>query len=249
MIRKIVKIDEEKCTGCGLCASACHENAIVMENGKAHLLRDDFCDGFGDCLPACPAGAITIEERESAEYNPAAVEMRKQILAQQASGAPMAHSHTGGCPGSAMHTFNRTENPAKTSESENETAEKTTVRSELMQWPVQIKLLPVQAPFYENANLLIAADCTAYAYAAFHRDFIKNHITLVGCPKLDEGDYTEKLTAIISQNNIKSLTIVRMEVPCCGGLERAATEALKASGKFLPWRVVVISRDGEIIVD
>ena len=249
MIRKIVKIDEEKCTGCGLCASACHENAIVMENGKAHLLRDDFCDGFGDCLPACPAGAITIEERESAEYNPAAVEMRKQILAQQASGAPMAHPHAGGCPGSAMHTFNRTQNPAKTSESENETAEKTTVRSELMQWPVQIKLLPVQATFYENANLLIAADCTAYAYAAFHRDFIKNHITLVGCPKLDEGDYTEKLTEIISQNNIKSLTIVRMEVPCCGGLERAATEALKASGKFLPWRVVVISRDGEIIVD
>ncbi len=249
MIRKIVKIDEEKCTGCGLCASACHENAIVMENGKAHLLRDDFCDGFGDCLPACPAGAITIEERESAEYNPAVVEMRKQILAQQASGAPMAHTHAGGCPGSAMHTFNRTQNPAHTSESENETAEKTTVRSELMQWPVQIKLLPVQAPFYENANLLIAADCTAYAYAAFHRDFIKNHITLVGCPKLDEGDYTEKLTAIISQNNIKSLTIVRMEVPCCGGLERAATEALKASGKFIPWRVVVISRDGEIIVD
>ena len=210
MIRKIVKIDEEKCTGCGLCASACHENAIVMENGKAHLLRDDFCDGFGDCLPACPAGAITIEERESAEYNPQAVEKRKQNLMQQ-------HS------------------------------ERTAVKSELMQWPVQIKLLPVQAPFYENANLLIAADCTAYAYAAFHRDFIKNHITLVGCPKLDEGDYTEKLTAIISQNNIKSLTIVRMEVPCCGGLERAATDALKASGKFLPWRVVVISRDGEIL--
>ena len=210
MIRKIVKIDEEKCTGCGLCASACHENAIVMENGKAHLLRDDFCDGFGDCLPACPAGAITIEERESAEYNPQAVEKRKQNLMQQ-------HS------------------------------ERTAVKSELMQWPVQIKLLPVQAPFYENANLLIAADCTAYAYAAFHRDFIKNHITLVGCPKLDEGDYTEKLTAIISQNNIKSLTIVRMEVPCCGGLEHAATDALKASGKFLPWRIIVISRDGEIL--
>ena len=210
MIRKIVKIDEEKCTGCGLCASACHENAIVMENGKAHLLRDDFCDGFGDCLPACPAGAISIEERECAEYDPQAVEKRKQNLMQQ-------HS------------------------------ERTAVKSELMQWPVQIKLLPVQAPFYENANLLIAADCTAYAYAAFHRDFIKNHITLVGCPKLDEGDYTEKLSAIISQNNIKSLTIVRMEVPCCGGLERAATDALKASGKFLPWRIVVISRDGEIL--
>ncbi len=210
MIRKIVKIDEEKCTGCGLCASACHENAIVMENGKAHLLRDDFCDGFGDCLPACPAGAISIDERECAEYDPQAVEKRKQNLMQQ-------HS------------------------------ERTAVKSELMQWPVQIKLLPVQAPFYENANLLITADCTAYAYAAFHWDFIKNHITLVGCPKLDEGDYTKKLTAIISQNNIKSLTIVRMEVPCCGGLERAATDALKASGKFLPWRIIVISRDGEIL--
>ena len=256
MIRKIVKIDEEKCTGCGLCASACHENAIVMENGKAHLLRDDFCDGFGDCLPACPAGAISIDERECAEYDPQAVEKRKLILVQQASGAPMAHPHaggcpgsamphhhSGGCPGSAMHTFNR----AQDSVSENESSAKTAVKSELMQWPVQIKLLPVQAPFYENANLLIAADCTAYAYAAFHRDFIKNHITLVGCPKLDEGDYTEKLTAIISQNNIKSLTIVRMEVPCCGGLERAATDALKASGKFLPWRIVVISRDGEIL--
>ena len=243
MIRKIVKIDEEKCTGCGLCASACHENAIVMENGKAHLLRDDFCDGFGDCLPACPAGAISIDERECAEYDPQAVEKRKQNLMQQHSESSIPHNHSGGCPGSAMHTFNR----AQDSVSENEPSEKTAVKSELMQWPVQIKLLPVQAPFYENANLLIAADCTAYAYAAFHRDFIKNHITLVGCPKLDEGDYTEKLTAIISQNNIKSLTIVRMEVPCCGGLERAATDALKASGKFLPWRIIVISRDGEIL--
>lgn len=241
MIRKIVKIDEEKCTGCGLCASACHENAIVMENGKAHLLRDDFCDGFGDCLPACPAGAITIEERESAAYSPEAVEMRKQILAAQNEGGAghMAHAHAGGCPGSAMHTFNRNES--------SESYDNHTVPSELMQWPVQIKLLPTQAPFFENANLLIAADCTAYAYAAFHRDFIKNHITLIGCPKLDEGDYTEKLTQIISNNSIKSITIVRMEVPCCGGLERAATEALKASGKFLPWRVVVISRNGEIL--
>lgn len=243
MIRKIVKIDEEKCTGCGLCAFACHENAIVMENGKAHLLRDDFCDGFGDCLPACPAGAISIDERECAEYDPQAVEKRKQNLMQQHSKSSMPHHHSSGCPGSAMHTFNR----AQASVSENEPSEKTAVKSELMQWPVQIKLLPVQAPFYENANLLIAADCTAYAYAAFHRDFIKNHITLVGCPKLDEGDYTEKLTAIISQNNIKSLTIVRMEVPCCGGLERAATDALKASEKFLPWRIIVISRDGEIL--
>ncbi|MBO7421039.1 MAG: 4Fe-4S binding protein [Spirochaetaceae bacterium] len=246
MIRKIVKIDEEKCTGCGLCASACHENAIVMENGKAHLLRDDFCDGFGDCLPACPAGAITIEERESAAYSPEAVEMRKQILASHAHGG-----HAGGCPGSAMHSFNRNNQTAQRSQNSTDDAagtyENHKVTSELMQWPVQIKLLPIQAPFFENANLLIAADCTAYAYAAFHRDFIKNHITLIACPKLDEGDYTEKLTQIISSNNIKSITIVRMEVPCCGGLERAATEALKASGKFLPWRVVVISRDGEIL--
>ena len=241
MIRKIVKIDEEKCTGCGLCASACHENAIVMENGKAHLLRDDFCDGFGDCLPACPAGAITIEERESAAYSPEAVEMRKQILAAQNEGGAshMRHAHAGGCPGSAMHTFKRND-PTESNDNH-------IVPSELMQWPVQIKLLPTQAPFFENANLLIAADCTAYAYAAFHRDFIKNHITLIGCPKLDDGDYTDKLTEIISNNNIKSITIVRMEVPCCGGLEHAATEALKASGKFLPWRVVVISRDGEIL--
>ena len=157
----------------------------------------------------------------------------------------MLHHHSGGCPGSAMHTFNRAQ--ASCDSETNESSAKTAVKSELMQWPVQIKLLPVQAPFYENANLLIAADCTAYAYAAFHRDFIKNHITLVGCPKLDEGDYTEKLTAIISQNNIKSLTIVRMKVPCCGGLERAATDALKASGKFLPRRIIVISRDGEIL--
>ncbi|MCR5289749.1 MAG: 4Fe-4S binding protein [Treponema sp.] len=251
MIRKIVKIDEDKCTGCGLCASACHENAIVMENGKAHLLRDDFCDGFGDCLPACPAGAITIEERESVAYSPEAVEMRKQILASQKGGNGSVHmAHAGGCPGSAMHTFNRNNAPVEKQMPPVETSgnyDSHVVPSELIQWPVQIKLLPTQAPFFENAHLLIAADCTAYAYAAFHRDFIKNHITLIGCPKLDEGDYTEKLTQIISNNSIKSITIVRMEVPCCGGLERAATEALKASGKFLPWRVVVISRDGKII--
>ncbi|MCR4741979.1 MAG: 4Fe-4S binding protein [Treponema sp.] len=238
MIRKIVKIDEEKCTGCALCASACHENAIVMKNGKAHLLRDDFCDGFGDCLPACPAGAITIEERESLEYNPAAVEQRKQLLENKFEIHPL-----GSCPGSAVHTFVR--NNSKSSDSEG--LEKSAVKSQLMQWPVQIKLLPIQAPFYENANLLIAADCTAYAYAAFHRDFIKNHITLIGCPKLDDGDYTDKLTEIIRLNNIKSLTLVRMDVPCCGGLERAATEALKASGKFIPWQVIVIGRDGEIL--
>ncbi len=242
MIRKIVHIDEEKCTGCGLCAAACHENAIIMQNGKAHLLRDDFCDGFGDCLPACPAGAITIEERESEAYNPSAVEKRKVELQQEAF-----HNHVGQhCPGSALHTFNRAEQEEDIKDSYSKNAE---IHSELMQWPVQIKLLPVEAPFYNNANLLVAADCTAYAYAAFHRDFIHKHITLIGCPKLDDGDYTEKLTQIIANNEIKSLTVVRMEVPCCGGIERACINALKASGKFIPWKVVVISRDGHIVED
>lgn len=238
MVRKIVHIDEEKCNGCGLCAEACHENAIVMENGKAHLLRDDFCDGLGDCLPACPAGAITIEERESSAYNPEAVEKRKNFLVQQKS-VKAEHS---ACPGKAMHSFSRTAQNKDALQVNQEA-----FSSELMQWPVQIKLLPTVAAFFENAKLLIAADCTAYAYASFHKDFIKNHITLIGCPKLDDGDYTEKLTQIISSNNIKSLTIVRMEVPCCAGIERAATQALKASGKFIPWRVVVISREGKIL--
>ncbi|MBQ9630375.1 MAG: 4Fe-4S binding protein [Treponema sp.] len=252
MIRKIVHIDEEKCNGCGLCASACHENAIIMENGKAHLISDDFCDGMGDCLPACPVGAITIEERESVAYNPEAVEERKHFLAQQNQASC---NHIGGCPGAAMHSFTRVQEQdnklrihTKNANGENTSDfERHTVPSQLMQWPIQIKLIPPTAPFFENANLLIAADCSAFSYAAFHRDFIKNHITLIGCPKLDQIDYTEKLSEIIRVNNIKSLTIVRMEVPCCGGLERAATDALKISGKFIPWRVVVISRDGKIL--
>jgi ferredoxin len=200
MIRKIIRIDEEKCNGCGACATACHEGAIEMINGKAKLTREDYCDGLGDCLPACPTNAITFEEREAPAYNEAAV-----LAAKGAS------------------------------------------TSQLMQWPVQIKLVPVNAPYFEGANLLIAADCTAFAYGNFHNEFIRNHITLIGCPKLDEGDYAEKLTQIISNNNIKSVTITRMEVPCCGGIENAAKRALQASGKFIPWRVVTISTEGRIL--
>ena len=195
MLRKIIKIDEEKCNGCGVCANACHEGAIEMIDGKAKLTREDYCDGLGDCLPGCPTGAITFEEREAPAYDQAAVLAAKK----------------------------------------------------LSQWPVQIKLVPVTAPYYEDANLLIAADCTAYAYGNFHADFIRKHITLIGCPKLDNVDYTEKLTQIIANNNIKSVTIVRMEVPCCGGIEHAVKNALQESGKFIPWNVVTISTDGRIL--
>lgn len=195
MIRKIIKIDEEKCNGCGACASACHEGAIEMINGKAKLTREDYCDGLGDCLPVCPTDAISFEEREAPAYDEAAVLAAKKLI----------------------------------------------------QWPVQIKLVPVNAPYFNDANLLVAADCSAYAYGNFHNEFIRNHITLIGCPKLDEGDYAEKLTRIIANNNIKSVTVTRMEVPCCGGIENAVKRALQASGKFIPWRVVTISTDGKIL--
>lgn len=243
MIRKIINIDEEKCTGCGLCANACHENAIVMVDGKAKLVKDDFCDGFGDCLPSCPSGAITITEREAAAYDEKAVEMRKHILAQQ----KMIPNHGDGCPGSRLRMMDKKPENENPIESEKLAISDRIPESQLTTWPVQIKLLPVSAPFYEGANLLIAADCTAYAYANFHQEFIRNKVCLIGCPKLDQIDYTEKLTQIIANNNIKSVTIVRMEVPCCGGLQYAAEEALKASGKFLPWRVVTISIDGKIL--
>lgn len=192
MIRKIIEIQEEKCNGCGLCASACHEGAIGMVDGKARLLREDYCDGLGDCLPQCPTGAITFVEREAAPYDEAGI-------------------------------------------------------SRLRQWPCQIKLVPVNAPYFHKAKLLIAADCTAYAYADFHRDFMKGKITLIGCPKLDGADYSEKLTEIIKNNDIRSVTVLRMEVPCCGGLEMAVKKALQNSGKFLPWQVVTISTEGQIL--
>lgn len=233
MVRKIIKINEEKCNGCGLCAQACHEGAIGMVNGKAKLLREDYCDGLGDCLPACPTGAITFEMREAPAYDEQAVKAAQQ--AKQAEKAPLPC----GCPGSQSKTIVRENSAAPASQSP--------VTSQLRQWPVQIKLVPVKAPYFDGANLLIAADCTAYAYGDFHNRFIKNHITLIGCPKLDEGDYTQKLTEIIRQNDIRSVTIVRMEVPCCGGIQMAAQNALQASGKFIPWQVVVIGTDGRIL--
>lgn len=197
MIRKIIEINEEKCNGCGLCAKACHENAIGMVNGKAKLLRDDYCDGLGDCLPTCPTGAITFVEREAAAYDEAAVEENK--------------------------------------------------RKKNRQWPIQIQLTPVNAPYFDNADLLIAADCTAFAYSGFANEIQKGKVTLIGCPKLDPVDYSEKLTAIIEQNDIKSVTIVRMEVPCCGGIQNAAVTAMKKSGKFIPWQVITVSVEGEIL--
>lgn len=230
MRRKIIKIDEEKCNGCGACVSACHEGAIEMVDGKARLMREDYCDGLGDCLPACPTNAISFEEREAPAYNEEAV---KKSKAEKAA-APLPC----GCPGTHSEQIKR-EAVCESSGQKSESC--------LSQWPVQIKLVPINAPYFDNAKLLIAADCTAYAYGSFHEDFIKNHITLIGCPKLDEGDYTQKLTEIISQNNIKSVTVVRMDVPCCGGIENAAKNALMASGKFIPWQVVTISRDGKIL--
>ena len=228
MVRRIIEIDEEKCNGCGACAKACHEGAISMVNGKAKLLRDDYCDGLGDCLPTCPTGAIRFVEREAAAYDEAAV-----LTAKEEKSCP-----GGGCPGSAVKALRR---------SAPQTAAPVTMESQLRQWPVQIKLAPVRAPWFDGAKLLIAADCTAYAYANFHQDVIRDHITLVGCPKLDAVDYSVKLTEILKHNDICSVTVVRMEVPCCGGIEYAVKNALLASGKLLPWQVVTISTDGKII--
>ena len=224
MLRKIIKIDEEKCNGCGACAAACHEGAIDIVDGKAKLMREDYCDGLGDCLPACPANAISFEEREAPAYNEAAVQVAKAVK-------------TNGCPGTQAKAMHR-EAAARSNEK---------LESQLSQWPVQIKLAPITAPYFAGADLLIAADCTAFAYGDFHNEFIRGHITLIGCPKLDAGDYADKLAQIIADNDIKSVTVVRMEVPCCGGLENAAKRALIASGKLIPWRVVTISTDGRTL--
>lgn len=253
MKRRIIHIDEEKCNGCGACAAACHEGAIEMVDGKARLMREDYCDGLGDCLPACPTGAITFEEREAPAYDAAAVAaaMAKRSAAHAAHGGcpgSMARTierpaalHHGGCPGSMAKRIDRAADAAP------EAAPTSAPVSQLNQWPVQIKLVPVTAPYFDNANLLIAADCTAYACADFHRLFMKNHITLIGCPKLDSGDYADKLTEIFARNNIRRVTVVRMEVPCCGGIVHAVMDALKRSGKMIPWQVVTLSTDGEII--
>lgn len=236
MIRKIIQIDEDKCNGCGACAAACHEGAIGMVNQKAKLLRDDYCDGLGDCLPTCPTGAITFVEREAAAYDEAAVKAAKQ----QKEETQKEETLPCGCPGTNAKQFT----PKKASCS---TFDQPEVSSQLSQWPVQIQLAPVNAPYFDGANLLIAADCTAYAYGNFHQKFIRNHVTLIGCPKLDPVNYAEKLTEIIKRNDIKSVSIVRMEVPCCGGLENAVKTALQNSGKFIPWQVHIISTEGDLI--
>lgn len=235
MIRKIIRIDESKCNGCGACAAACHEGAIQMVDGVAKLTREDYCDGLGDCLPACPTGAISFEEREAPAYDEAAVKAAQAAKAAQSGGELPC-----GCPGSAAKSLERRPAPGPVQSAQDS-------ESQLSQWPVQIKLVPVQAPYFQGKKLLVAADCTAYAYAGFHQRFIRDHITLVGCPKLDSVDYSEKLTEILRRNDLKSVTVVRMEVPCCGGIELAVKKALQESGKFIPWQVVIISTDGRIL--
>lgn len=234
MIRRIIKIDEEKCNGCGACAEACHEGAIEMIGGRAKLTREDYCDGLGDCLPECPCGAITFEEREAPAYD------EKAVLAAKQKKVKEAGASSSGCPGMQARKMT----PSKTDSAD---AASSPVNSQLGQWPCQIKLAPVNAPYFQGADLLIAADCTAYAYANIHNDYMKGRITLIGCPKLDAVDYSEKLTEIIKYNDIKSVSVLRMEVPCCGGLEMAAKKALQNSGKQLPWQVVTISIDGRVL--
>ena len=229
MIRKIIKIDQETCNGCGACAAACHEGAIEMVDGKATLARESYCDGLGDCLPECPTGAIRFEEREAPAYDEAAVLASKHKKAQE-------HTNSA-CPGSRMRQMQREDVPSSAG----------TLPSQLRQWPCQIKLLPINAPYFAGADLLIAANCTAFAYANIHADYMKGRITLIGCPKLDGVDYSEKLTAILRQNEIRSVTVLRMEVPCCGGLAMAAKKAVQDSGKTLPFQVVTVSIDGTVL--
>ena len=239
MIRKIIQIDADKCNGCGLCAEACHEGAIGMEEGKAVLLRDDYCDGLGNCLPVCPTGAITFTEREALEYNE--IEVKRNMEKKISDKLPC------GCPGSNAKSIIRDDKPSTPPPSSVVTVNNDNIISHLNQWPIQIKLVPVNAPYFDGAKLLIAADCAAYARANFHADFMKDKITLIGCPKLDDGDYSEKLTAILQQNNIKSVTVVRMEVPCCGGIENAVIQALQNCGKMIQWQVTTLSTDGQIL--
>ena len=234
MVRRIIEIDEERCDGCGLCVSACHEGAIGLADGKAKLLRDDYCDGLGNCLPVCPTGAISFIEREAADFNEEEVKGNTIPMANAPETLPC------GCPGTNAKRLQPVEDTRSIPDA-------VTSVSHLNQWPVQIKLVPVNAPYFEDANLLIAADCAAYAYAGFHGEFMRNKITLIGCPKLDEGDYAEKLTAILRQNNIKSVTVVRMEVPCCAGIVNAAVTALKDCGKMIPWQTFTLSTDGRIL--
>ena len=227
MIRRIITIDEERCNGCGECAGACHEGAIGIVAGKAKLLREDYCDGLGDCLPACPMNAISFEEREAPAYNEAAVLAAKKVKEE-----PMPC----GCPGSACRSITQDHH-----------SEEVYVPSQLSNFPVQIKLVPPNAPYFDGADLLIAADCTAYSYGSFHQVFMRDKVTLIGCPKLDMVDYAQKLTEIFQNNNIRSVTVTRMTVPCCGGLPFAVKKALGNSGKKIPLHIVTISPDGRII--
>jgi 4Fe-4S binding domain. len=244
MKRKIVRIDEEKCNGCGLCVTACHEGALQLVDGKAKLVSESYCDGLGNCLPECPTGAITIEEREAEPFDETAVQ--KNTMQKNEKAAEIRHAHSGGCPGSRA-MFIRHKDAGEKPVPEREISNKP--QSRLMQWPCQIRLVPANAPYFQNANLLVAADCTAYAYASMHEDFMKNRITIIGCPKLDDTDYSDKLTEILMLNDIKSITVVRMEVPCCGGIVNAVKNALLRSGKLIPWQVVIIGTDGTILND
>jgi MinD superfamily P-loop ATPase containing an inserted ferredoxin domain len=231
MKRKIVSIHTEKCNGCGLCVNACQEGALKLINGKAVLTSDSYCDGLGNCLPECPTGAIEIVEREADDFDEEAVKSKAPV-------EKPAEPHFGGCPGSHLRTMDRAPQPVP--------AGVPAAQSELRQWPCQIKLVPPDAPYFDGANLVICADCTAYAYPNIHQ-FMHNKITLIGCPKLDDVDYSEKLTAILNRNDIRSITVVRMEVPCCGGIVHSVKTALQNSGKFIPWHVITISTDGRIL--
>lgn len=239
MIRNIINIDEEKCNGCGLCVDACHEGALKMVDGKAKLVSESYCDGLGDCLPECPTGAITIEKREAEAYDEELVKENMLKNKEKASEEPLAC----GCPGTHAKKINRKNDNSFKSQMTSQAP----LQSQLNQWPCQIKLVPVKAPYLANAHLLIAADCTAYAYADLHNKFMKNKITLIGCPKLDSGDYSEKLTEILKNNDIKSITIVRMEVPCCGGIVNAVKQTLINSQKMIPWSIYTVTTDGQII--
>lgn len=243
MKRNIISIDEEKCNGCGICVTACHEGAIQMVDGKAKLMTESYCDGLGDCLPECPTGAIAMENREAPEYDEVAV--KANMAKAQAEKEEESHGCSGGCPGSHSHALKREEDPSPQAVHQVETE----LKSELRQWPVQIKLAPVNAPYFNNAKLLIAADCSAFAYANIHRDFIKGRVALIGCPKLDMIDYSEKLTEIIKKNEIKNISVLRMSVPCCGGLTHMVSQAILNSGKMVPWNVTIVTPDGEIIED